>query len=134
MLHVRICAGGRPQGRSLPRHLFISFRGWTGPRRVKSSPNRRAVATTHGALPLDGDGTGELILSGSNTCTGRTTINGGTLQLGAGAAGQDGSSIEPAAAGMAAVPEAGTLVLLIAGMIVGFGVRQWKRRVTKDFA
>ncbi|WP_213685989.1 autotransporter-associated beta strand repeat-containing protein [Roseicyclus sp.] len=44
-----------------------------------------------GARNLIKQGTGTLTLSGTNTYTGTTTINGGTLQIGAGAAGSLGA-------------------------------------------
>ena len=46
---------------------------------------------TLGTVNLVVSGSGTQILAGANTFTGATTISGGTLQLGTGASGQDGS-------------------------------------------
>jgi autotransporter-associated beta strand protein len=90
-------------------------------------------------------GTGELILSGVNTYTGGTTVDAGTLAITSNSAIADGTSLTVGAGGtfifdpsaalapvtssgaaVAAVPEPGTLALLIAGLVVGFGV--WRRK------
>ncbi len=93
-------------------------------------------------------GSGELVLSGTNTYTGGTTVLDGTLlvtnnaglatgsgmSVGAGAPAIFGLAAAPAApaggahaaAAVSAVPEPGTLALLVAGLVVGFGV--WRRR------
>jgi fibronectin-binding autotransporter adhesin len=93
-------------------------------------------------LLLTGGGT--LELSGTNTYTGGTNVVGGTLVLDTSMALADGSSLTvgqgasslfapaapapasamyswSAAGGMSAVPEPGTLVLLIAGLVAGVG-------------
>ncbi len=99
--------------------------------------------TGNGALTLDGDGAGELILSGTNTYNGRTNDEEGTLivetaaSLPAGSSlyvGQGASSIalaliagEPLAASpgaAAAVPEPGMLALLLTAIC---GAAVWYR-------
>jgi autotransporter-associated beta strand protein len=94
---------------------------------------------TLGAISLVLSGTGELVLSGTNTYMGGTTVDSGTLVLASPAALADGSSLAvgqgasslfaPAIAGVAvaaplagssavtAVPEPGTLALLLAGAL-----------------
>ena len=113
-----------------------------------------------GALALDGPG--ELVLSGTNNSfSGGAVVNEGTLIVNNSGALLDGSSltvgaggtfifdptvagspamglsrdsIVPASAAVAAVPEPGTLVLLIAGLVMGLGVWQRKRRIRRGFA
>jgi len=91
-------------------------------------------------------GTGTLVLSGSNSYAGGTTVNGGELVATSSTALPDGTSLtvgaggtfvfDPsqagspavgaaAVSGAAAVPEPGTLALLVAGLVAGFGV--WRR-------
>jgi autotransporter-associated beta strand protein len=90
------------------------------------------------------DGPGTLVLSGTNSYTGGTTVEAGTLIVTSNTALPDGSSLtvgaggtflfDPSAAGSpvanssatVAVPEPGTLALLIAGLAVVFGV--WRSR------
>jgi autotransporter-associated beta strand protein len=101
-------------------------------------------------LTLDGDGTGELILSGSNSLggtSGTATVSAGTLVLNNNEALADGPSltvgdasavfggIQPAGASnassgavsIAPVPEPGTLVLL-AAVLGGLAIRRGYRR------
>ena len=105
-------------------------------------------------IALTKTGSGTLLLSGSNNYSGGTDVNSGTLiaaasgaipdgsnlTVGAGAilvldstatsAGPvSGSSAEPSAGNVVAVPEPGTLALLIAGVVVGFGVWQRKKPI-----
>jgi autotransporter-associated beta strand protein len=87
------------------------------------------------SLTLDGDGSGLLILSGSNTYGGGTIVHAGTLIAASAAALRDGTSLTvgegasslfaPAVAGpslaaspagVVAVPEPGTLMLLVAAL------------------
>jgi autotransporter-associated beta strand protein len=93
-----------------------------------------------GTLSLEGPGT--LILSGTNSYTGGTFVWDGTLQVNNSQALADGSSLSvgnnlgafgltpdvaaPTPGTTAAVPEPGTLALLVAGLVVGFGV--WRRK------
>ena len=100
-------------------------------------------------LALTGDGTGTLVLSGTNTYGGGTYVDAGTLIATNNAALLDGSSLivgaggtfifDPTAsassliagpqvrpAGVEAVPEPGTIVLLLAAVITGAVV--WRRR------
>ena len=91
-------------------------------------------------LTLGGDGSGELILSGSNSYTGGTIVASGTLAVTAAAALPEGSSLTIGAGGtfifdptasaaplsvdsaariVQAVPEPGTLALLLAAGIAG---------------
>ncbi len=102
--------------------------------------------TSASTLVLNGPGT--LILSGSNSYSGGTTVEAGTLYVTNSAALTDGTSLtvgaggtfifDPSAAGAAAVPvpdaqvvtpvpEPGTLALLAAGLVAGLGVA-WRRR------
>ena len=102
------------------------------------------------SLTLGGDGSGQLVLSGTNSYGGGTNVNAGTMyvtnssalppesNLSVGAGGTfvfdpNGpaptvatSSASHAASAVEAVPEPGTLALLLAGLAVGFGV--WSRR------
>jgi autotransporter-associated beta strand protein len=86
-------------------------------------------------------GAGTLVLSGTNTYSGGTLVSSGTLTVASSESLLDGSSLTvgaasafpsaigaptPAAQCVAAVPEPGTLVLVLAGLIVGFGV--WRKR------
>jgi autotransporter-associated beta strand protein len=102
------------------------------------------------SLTLAGDGTGQLVLSGNNSYGGATNVqagtlivesptalpNGSSLTVGAGASQLFGSAVTAspivsnasAVSGVSAVPEPGTLALLLAGLVVGFGARFVKRR------
>ncbi len=103
-----------------------------------------------GGAALLKTGAGDLILSGTDTYTGGTTVAGGILTITAAAALPTGSSLtvggggtfifdptvataspvvaagSAAPASVAAVPEPGVLVLLAAATMVGFGI--WRRR------
>jgi fibronectin-binding autotransporter adhesin len=87
-------------------------------------------------------GAGTLVLSGSDNYTGGTTVIDGTLALATPTALPDGSSLTVGTggslafgsalavslgAGAAAVPEPGTLALLVAGAIVGAGLFRRRR-------
>jgi len=101
---------------------------------------------------LSKDGPGTLVLSGTNNYSGGTLVNAGILAITSSTALPDGQSLTVGAGGtlifdpsfgaspiqgasMVAgsplavnpVPEPGTLVLLVAGMAVGFGVRRVRR-------
>ena len=116
---------------------------------VAGSGNTAVTGPVGGAGGLLKTGPGELILSGVNDYTGGTTVNAGTLVLAAGNALPNGtdliigaggtliydptvaaepapaSPLRPSASETAAVPEPGTLVLLIAGLVVaGAALRQ----------
>jgi fibronectin-binding autotransporter adhesin len=105
------------------------------------------------SLTLAGDGTGQLILSGSNTYGGGTIVNAGTLVVDTSTALPDGSSlfvgqgassefsfapagtmyswstaISAAPAGVVAVPEPGTLVLLAAALWSAVACHRFSRR------
>ena len=99
------------------------------------------------AKSLTLDGGGELILSGSNSYSGGTVVDDGKLIVTSNSSLPDGGSLtvgaggtfifDPSMAGSsvvasttAAVPEPGTLALLMAGLVVGFGI--WRRK--KGFA
>ncbi|MGO9108840.1 MAG: beta strand repeat-containing protein [Thermoguttaceae bacterium] len=86
-------------------------------------------------------GPGKLILAGSDTYMGGTTVAAGTLVLTSSSAVVEGSELTvganassifsgaaaaQAASRVSAVPEPGTLALLIAGLAVGFGA--WRQR------
>ncbi len=107
------------------------------------------ISGTGTGLTLEGSGT--LILSGSDTYSGGTTVNGGILEIeteDALPAGQaltinaGGTLIFNPAAGaplalsagpqVAAVPEPGTLALLIAGLAVGSAAWRRRRRDSHD--
>ena len=103
------------------------------------------------ALTLGGDGSGTLVLAGTNSYTGGTYVDAGTLIANNSSALADGSGLVVGAggtfvfdptvagapttaapqirrAGVEAVPEPGTIALLIAGLVAGVGVRQWRTR------
>jgi fibronectin-binding autotransporter adhesin len=98
------------------------------------------------SLILDGDGTGQLFLSGVNNYTGSTIVNAGTLIVDSPTALPDGSSLTvgqgasslfapaagPAATALAggasAVPEPGTLMLLLAALWNAAIYRRFSRR------
>jgi autotransporter-associated beta strand protein len=103
------------------------------------------ISETGGSQSLTLSDAGTLVLSGTNSFSGGTTVTAGTLVLADPAALADGSSLtvgqgaaaifaaapSPSAAAplvdspgaaAAAVPEPGTLVLLIAALVVGFGL------------
>ena len=95
-------------------------------------------------MTLTGDGSGQLILSGTNSYGGGTNVWAGTLMvtnanglpfgsslnIGGGAGTIFGVAAETAvpqsSAIVAPVPEPGTLALLVAGLVVALGV--WRRR------
>ena len=101
-------------------------------------------ATLGSSLSLSGNG--QLILSGTGSYTGGTFVEGGTLYMTSSTAIANDSNLTVGAGGtfvfdpsvtvttatrgpapaVEAVPEPGTLALLIAGLVVGFGV--WRRR------
>ncbi len=123
--------------------------------------NQAGTSTYHGAIS-DGagtvglilSGTGNQILAGVDTFTGGTEIAAGTLTLVHNGAIADGTSMRvdaggslifdsgaaaapiaqsaPSAGSVAAVPEPGTLTLLAAGVVVGFGVWRRKRLSSKS--
>jgi autotransporter-associated beta strand protein len=90
---------------------------------------------TDGGLTLLG---GELILSGSNNYNGGTLVDSGTLILASPNALLDGTSLTVGNASelgglslgpaVAVVPEPGTLALLMAGLVIGLGAWQRRRR------
>ena len=102
---------------------------------------------TGATLTMSGAGT--LILSGTNSYDGGTFVEAGTLILASPAALQDGTSLTVGAGGtffldpsataghdvslvtpaVSPVPEPGTLAMLIAGLGVGFGVWQMRKRI-----
>jgi hypothetical protein len=60
MLHVRICAGGRPQGRSLPRHSIQDRDKYSVPGIPRNSDGECVVSSLGRVLvPEDGVGGGE---------------------------------------------------------------------------
>ncbi len=59
--------------------------------------------TGGGSLALEKSGIGELILSGSNTFTGSTTVDGGTLQIGNGGSGESLASLSISISGGASL-------------------------------
>jgi autotransporter-associated beta strand protein len=99
---------------------------------------------TLGAIRFVLSGPGTLVLSGTNTYTGGTEVEAGTLIVNNSAALPDGTSLTigaggkfifdstqggtPAVASMISpVPESGTLALLLAGLVVGVGLAGRKR-------
>jgi len=123
-----------PQGSILDASIPLTFSGGT------------MGGTIQGAGSLTKVGPGTLILSGSNTYQGGTTVDAGTLTVNTSAAMPAGTSLTVAAGGTfifdpsvsgapvvasqggaSAVPEPGTLALLAAALVLGVGIR-WKRR------
>ena len=116
-----------------------------------SQMNLAGAVTGSGALSLTGDGSGTLVLAGTNSYTGGTYVDEGTLIVDKSAAAADGTSLtvgaggvfifDPTAtssslgadshvassSGVAAVPEPGTLALLgMAGIVAAAAA--WRRR------
>jgi fibronectin-binding autotransporter adhesin len=109
-----------------------------------------AIGEAGGSAGLTKAGPGALTLSGTNTYTGGTTVADGTLIATNPLAIEDGTNLtigngalfpaavvpqESIAAGasvlpVAAVPEPGTLVLLIAGAVIGIGL--WRRKMPRS--
>ena len=111
------------------------------------------LAGSSGMVSLVKDGGGTLVLSGSNRFTGGTIVEAGTLIVNNSSALPDGTTLtvsaggtfifDPsqtggpvvgsAAAGSAsAVPEPGTLALLVAAIVLGVGTawrRMWRTRL-----
>jgi autotransporter-associated beta strand protein len=106
-----------------------------------------------GSAALIKTGSGTLILSGSDSYSGGTTVADGTLILSSAAAIPTGTSLtvgaggmfasDPAQAGAAlavaagpagasAVPETSTLALLLTGLAMGAGLALWRRKGTKS--
>jgi autotransporter-associated beta strand protein len=93
------------------------------------------------SLTLTGDGSGQLILSGSNTYSGGTIVNDGTLVVDSPSSLLEGSTLlvglnaasifapasPPSPAGASAVPEPSTMALFGAGAI-GLACYGWRRR------
>ena len=69
----------------------FSVTGSANPGLIVSVPLFNAGGAATGNFALTKTGSGAMLLTASNTYTGATTISNGTLQLGTGAVGQDGS-------------------------------------------
>ena len=109
------------------------------------------------SLTLTGDGSGQLVLSGTNSYGGGTNVNAGTMYVTNSSALPPATNLAVAAGGtfvfdpngpeanvatlashptiaVEAVPEPGTVSLLSGGMVMGFGVWQRRKRMRRDFA
>jgi autotransporter-associated beta strand protein len=100
----------------------------------------------NGSGNLVKSGTGKLVLSGSNTYAGGTTVSQGTLvvasansiangtnlTVGTNASAAFGAPVVPGtnSAAVSAVPEPGTLALLVAASVIGFGARRRRKCVS----
>lgn len=78
-----------------------------------SAEQSGAIDETGGARPIEKIGTGTLVLSGTNTYTGTTTVTAGTLDLQNGAAISDTSGVTVASSGTLTVTDAETIGALV---------------------
>jgi autotransporter-associated beta strand protein len=109
-----------------------------------------SIMDGRGQVAFDLQGSGTLTLTGTNTFTGGTTVAGGELILANSEALADGSSLTvgnvslfgismpanadhgiaaPVSPSVAAVPEPGTLVLVVASAVIAIGV--WRRKALR---
>jgi fibronectin-binding autotransporter adhesin len=114
-----------------------------------SSTFAGSIKNTTGTVALDKIGTGTLVLSGTNGYAGGTVVTGGVLDVTSAAALLDGTSLSvgtglsafpggavstplAGSAGVSAVPEPGTFVLMAAGALCGLAWSIRRRQRSED--